>query len=82
MFYLPSFFYFKCGNSYTGSIKEISYKIENSENLHCFIWHGRLCSTKAEIAYEQSFEKTEDGFNAMKIWMEKTYKTAVQGGGC
>lgn len=74
IFEIPKFYYFDCGNDYSGSMKDFSYKIVTGEKLKCMIWHGSLCSMKAKIENEAEFERTQEGFDLMIKWLEKQYK--------
>lgn len=73
VFEIPKFYYFDSGNDYSGSKNDFSYKIVTGENLKAMVWHGRLCSMKAEIEHEQEFERSEDGFASMIKWLEEMY---------
>ncbi len=72
-FEIPKFYYFDSGNDYSGSKNDFSYKIVTGEKLKAMVWHGRLCSMKAEIEHEQEFERSEDGFASMIKWLEEMY---------
>lgn len=73
IFEIPKFYYFNCGNDYSGSKEDFSYKIITGEKLKCITWHGRLCSMKAQIENEAEFERTQEGFDAMIKWLEERY---------
>lgn len=73
VFEIPKFYYFDSGNDYSGSKNDFSYKIVTGEKLKAMVWHGRLCSMKAEIEHEQEFEQSEDGFASMIKWLEEMY---------
>ncbi|MCM1271216.1 MAG: hypothetical protein NC247_11455 [Ruminococcus flavefaciens] len=73
VFEIPKFYYFDSGNDYSGSKNDFSYKIVTGEKLKAMVWHGRLCSMKAEIEHEQEFERSEDGFASMIKWLEEMY---------
>ncbi len=73
VFEIPKFYYFDCGNNYSGSKNDFSYKIITSENLKAMTWHGRLCSMKAQVENEQEFERSEEGFSRMIKWLEERY---------
>ena len=75
IFDIAKFYYFQSGNDYSGSKGNFSYKIQYGEILKCLIWHGKLCSMKAEIEHEKEFELTQEGFDSMIEWMENIYKT-------
>lgn len=73
VFEIPKFYYFDSGNDYSGSKNDFSYKVITGEKLKAMVWHGRLCSMKAEIEHEQEFERSEDGFALMIKWLEEMY---------
>ena len=73
VFEIPKFYYFDSGNDYSGSKNDFSYKVITGEKLKAMVWHGRLCSMKAEIEHEQEFERGEDGFALMIKWLEEMY---------
>lgn len=73
IFDIPKFYYFDSGNDYSGSKDNFAYKIITGENLKAMIWHGRLCSAKAEIENEQEFDRTQKGFDSMIKWLEEKY---------
>lgn len=68
---IPKFYYFDCGNDYSGSRGDFSYKIITGEKLKCLTWHGRLCSMKAEIENEKEFDRTQEGFDEMIKWLSQ-----------
>ena len=56
IFDLRNFYYYKCGNIFSGSLNNFNYKIIPKENeLTVLIWHGMLCSELAEIEIEKNF---------------------------
>lgn len=73
IFEIPKFYYFKSDNGFSGSKGSFSYKIVNEEKMKCLVWHGKMCSMKAEIEEEAEFEKTQEGFESMIKWLEETY---------
>ncbi len=73
VFEIPKFYYFDSGNDYSGSKNDFSYKVITGEKLKAMVWHGRLCSMKAEIEHEQEFERSEEGFALMIKWLEEMY---------
>ena len=70
IFCLPKFRYFNSGNDYSGSRGDFAYKIITGEKFTCLVWHGRLCSEKAEIEKSEEFERSENGLADMKKWLE------------
>lgn len=73
VFEIPKFYYFDSANDYSGSKNDFSYKVITGEKLKAMVWHGRLCSMKAEIEHEQEFERSEEGFALMIKWLEEMY---------
>ncbi|MDE5936098.1 MAG: hypothetical protein K2G83_01655 [Ruminococcus sp.] len=73
IFEIPKFYYFDSGNDYSGSKDDFSYKIITDKTLRAMTWHGKICSMKAVIEYEQNFERTQEGFDAMVKWLEEKY---------
>ncbi len=74
-FDIPKFYYFQSKNVFTGSKDQtFNYKIIPGEMLKVQIWHGLVCSDKAEIETEQEFPMDQDGFDAMIKWLEDTWE--------
>jgi hypothetical protein len=77
IFDIPQFYYFQSGNHFSGSQNQnqFNYKIlYGKENLTLQIWHGLLCSEKAEIEIEKTFPLEESGFLDMIHFLEETYQ--------
>ncbi|MBQ8725200.1 MAG: hypothetical protein IJY74_05985, partial [Oscillospiraceae bacterium] len=71
VFDIPRLYYFQSKNVFTGSKNNtFNYKISPAENLKVQIWHGLICSDKAEIEAEQEFPMDQDGFDVMIKWLE------------
>ena len=78
IFDLRNFYYYKCGNIFSGRLNNFNYKIIPKENeLTVLIWHGMLCSELAEIEIEKNFPLDEDGFANMIKWLESEYKKQI-----
>ncbi len=74
-FDIPKFYYFQSKNSFTGSRdNHFSYKITPGDCLKVQVWHGWLCSDKAEIEQEQEFPMEQAGFDAMIAWLDAQYE--------
>ncbi len=74
IFDIPKYYYFQSGNDYSGSKGDFNYKIiTSSENIKCLTWHGKICSMKAKIENEKVFEKSENGFSELILWLEEKY---------
>lgn len=73
-FPIPRLYYFQSKNVYTGSKEHtFNYKITPSDVLKVEIWHGMICSEKAEIEITQEFPFDQDGFDAMIKWLEEIW---------
>lgn len=78
-FDIPKFYYFQAKNIFTGSKDTtFNYKIIPGETLKVQIWHGMLCSEKAEIETEQEFPMEQAGFEEMIRWLEQQYDKETQ----
>lgn len=76
IFEIPKFYYFDCGNDFSGSLDDFSYKVFTGDELKALVWHGRLCSAKAEIEQEKTFPRTQEGFDEMIKWLEECYESS------
>ncbi len=75
VFDIPRLYYFQSKNVFTGSKNNtFNYKISPGEMLKVQIWHGLICSDKAEIETEQEFPMDQDGFDAMIKWLEDMWE--------
>lgn len=78
-FDIPKFYYFQSKNIFTGSRNQIfNYKIIPGEMLKVQVWHGLLCSEKAEIELEQEFPMEQSGFDEMIHWLEQQYENDLK----
>lgn len=78
IFDLRNFYFYKCGNIFSGSLKGFNYKIiPKDDELTAIIWHGMLSSDLAEIEQEKKFPLDEEGFDAMIKWLEDEYKKQI-----
>lgn len=68
---LPPLYYFECGNDFTGSHGDMSFKIAAGDEMSVSVWHGRLCSAKADILETRSFERSDDGYSQMRGWLDE-----------
>ena len=79
IFDLRNFYFYQCGNIFTGSLNNFNYKIiPDKENLTVLVWHGRLCSDLAEIETKKKYPLTQEGFDEMIKWLENEYKKDEQ----
>ena len=59
IFDLRNFYFYQCGNIFTGSLNNFNYKIiPDKENLTVLVWHGRLCSDLAVCVIYLYFERS------------------------
>ena len=73
-FDIPRIFYFESGNIFTGSRKDLNFRIvPDKENLTVSVWHGFLCSELAEMEDTGTFPLSEEGHTAMLAWLDKHY---------
>ena len=81
--YIPTLHTFAMGNLFTGSWKELRFRIEpiiveteskevifSQSSIRVEFWHGPFCYEKSTIEGESSFPLTEDGRLSMKSWLE------------
>lgn len=74
-FDIPRPFYFQSGNTFTGSRKNLNYKIVPKDDIfHVSVWHGFICSELAEIQDSAEFPISEEGFQNMLQWLETCYQ--------
>lgn len=82
--YLPTLHWFAMNNPFTGSCgpfrfravpnvvmataKEVDFE---ASTIKAEFWHGPFCYEKSEMEGERTFSMTEDGRNAMKLWLEE-----------
>lgn len=77
-FDIPRLYYFESHNDFTGSKGQIfNYKIKSGDTLKIQIWHGMICSDKAEIENENEFPLDQSGFEDMIKWLEKQYESTL-----
>ena len=81
--YIPTLHSFAMKNPFTGSCGQLRFKIvpqvqmltqkevdmENS-SIFAEFWHGQLCYEKSEIEGQSTFPMSEEGREALKIWLE------------
>lgn len=74
-FDIPKFYYFESNNDFTGSRDQVfNYKIMHGDPLKIQIWHGLICSDKAEIEQEKEFPSNQSGFEDMIHWLDDQYE--------
>ncbi len=74
-FDIPKFYYFESKNDFSGSKDQtFNYKIISGDKLKIKIWHGWICSEKAEIEDEKEFPFDQNGFEDMIKWLDEQYE--------
>ena len=69
-FDIPPIYYFTCGNPFTGSKKDLNYRIDpQQEMLHAAVWHGFISSELATPEQERDFPMNEEGHAALLQWL-------------
>ena len=74
-FDIPDIYYFEAGNYFTGSRKDMNYKIvPDGETMKVTVWHGFICSELAEPETENQFPVTKAGHQTMLDWLTEIYQ--------
>lgn len=81
--YIPTLHTFAMNNLFTGSWKELRFRIEpnvvmldakevdfSQSTIRAEYWHGPFCYEKSTMEGESVFPMTEEGRTAMKAWLE------------
>ena len=81
--FLPTLHTFAMNNLFTGSWKELRFRIEpnvvmldakevdfSQSTIRAEYWHGPFCYEKSTMEGEAVFPMTEEGRTAMKDWLE------------
>ena len=82
--YIPTLHSFAMGNQFTGSCGEFRFKITpavvnatakevdfEQSSIRVEFWHGPFCYEKSTIEAEKIFPMSDEGRNAMKVWLEE-----------
>ena len=82
--YLPTLHWFAMKNPFTGSWGDFRFKAEpkvimatpkevdfEQSTIYCQYWHGPFCYEKSHMEGENTFPMSEEGRNALKIWLEE-----------
>jgi len=51
-----------------GNNKEVDFE---KSSILVELWHGQFCYEKSEIEQRQTFPMTEEGRQALKVWLEE-----------
>lgn len=74
-FDVPGIYYFESKNIFSGSRGDFNFRIVPEEGELCVtIWHGFICSDKAEIEAENRFPVTVEGHQQMLAWLEEMFQ--------
>lgn len=74
-FDIPDIYYFEAGNYFTGSRKDMNFKIApDGENMIVTVWHGFICSALAEPEQQNLFPVSKEGHAAMLSWLTEIYQ--------
>ncbi len=81
--YIPTLHTFAMGNLFTGSWKELRFRIEpvivkfenkevdfSQSTIQVQYWHGPFCYEMSTVEEQATFPMTEEGRAAMKQWLE------------
>ena len=82
--FLPTLHTFAMNNLFTGSCglfrfrakpnvvmktpKEVDFE---QSSIHCEYWHGPYCYEKSTMEESQTFPMSEEGREAMRLWLEE-----------
>ena len=82
--YIPTLHTFAMNNTFTGSWKELRFRIVPNvvmldgkevdfaqSSIHAEFWHGPFCYEKSTMEGEKTFPMTEEGRMALKNWLEE-----------
>lgn len=81
--FLPTLHTFAMENVFTGSCGNLRYRIEpavvksgkdvnmEESSITAQFWHGPYCYEKSEMEAEQTFPMSDEGWQAMKTWLEE-----------
>lgn len=73
-FDIPRIFYFESGNIFTGSRRDLNFRIvPDKENLTVSVWHGFICSELTEMEATETFPLSAEGHAAMLAWLDTQY---------
>ena len=80
--FLPTLHWFAMKNLFTGSCGEFRFRAEpnvvmatakevdfEQSSIFAEYWHGLYCYEKSQMEGQQTFPMTEEGREAMRIWL-------------
>ena len=81
--YLPTLHSFAMNNPFTGSCGAFRFKIQpvvematlkevdfEKSSMQAEFWHGPFCYEKSQMEGERTFPMSNEGWQAMKTWLE------------
>ncbi len=78
-FDIPGVYYFEAKNYFTGSRKQMNFKIvSDGSEMTVTTWQGFICSDLAEPEETGQFPVTEEGHKAMLDWLETIWQKQKQ----
>ena len=76
-FDIPRIFYFESGNIFTGSRKDLNFRIvPHDDVLDVSVWHCFICSELTEMEDTAQFPMTEEGHGQMIAWLDTKYQAS------
>ncbi len=80
--WLPTLHWFAMSNTFSGSCGALRFMAKPSVTMatakevdfqqsfiECEYWHGKLCYELSEMEDKQTFPMTEEGREAMRLWL-------------
>ncbi len=78
-FDIPGVYYFEAKNYFTGSRKQMNFKIvSDGSEMTVTTWQGFICSDLVEPEETGQFPVTEEGHKAMLDWLETIWQKQKQ----
>ncbi len=78
-FDIPGLYYFEAKNYFTGSKKQMNFKIvSDGSEMTVTTWRGFISSDLAEPEETNQFPVTEDGHKAMLDWLGEIWQKQTQ----
>ena len=76
-FDIPRIYYFEAKNYFTGSRKELNFRIDSDgETMKVITWHGFISSEKCTPEESAEFPVTSDGHQQLLDWLEEVAQKA------
>lgn len=77
-FDIPGLYYFESKNIFSGNRGNFNYRIVTDEEMHVSVWHGFICSEKAQMEQGNSFPVTEEGHAQMLAWLGELFQKETE----